>query len=316
MDRYYNSQRSRSPPSQNRSNSSRNHIGNEPKIENKNLTKKIIQDLPEYIPLSSHSQDSKRHSDSDRSRNGRRSPSNRRSSERNLSPLIRQQQQQQRRRISPPRKSPPPRERDRHSREKESRRIIYDDNNSRSSSTCSSRNRNNHQRSRSPVMNLLNNNCYRQRSRTNSLERNNRSIISRLGSKVSGDDSDNPFLPYERSVIEDYQIDGRPSHRREDPADMRIIIHNDQRNAFPATQQVLHHHQQQRNEREEMILAIRALEQQNEENFQHIDGIRMTVENYQREISKLSLIVHSTSKDIERLKSRLVDIPPSNGFNF
>lgn len=339
MDRYYNNnRRSRSPPSQNRSNSSRN-IGNKLNIKN-NIPanfEKNIQDLPEYIPLSSNSQDSKRHSDNDR--NGR-SPPNRRNMERsNRGRESPPPKQQYHRRISPPKRvtPPPPRERDRRSREKESRKIVYD-NDSRSSSTCSSRNRN-HQRSRSPVINQLNNpnnHNQRQRSRTNSLERSNRSVFSRLGSEVSNGSSyatndaapsvQTQYFRYEDNLrsmehAKDYQIDnyyGRPPpYRREEATDVRIIVHNDQRNAFSA-QSIPHHHQQPK-ESEEIIGAIRVLEQENEKNYQHIMGIKMTVENYQREISKLEMIVHQTSKEVDRLKNLVAprDIPlPPNDYNF
>lgn len=60
----------------------------------------------------------------------------------------------------------------------------------------------------------------------------------------------------------------------------------------------------------EIIYSIRQLEQKNRENLQHIKGVRMTVENYQREIYKLEQIVESTTHEIDKLKGRLSLIMP------
>lgn len=55
----------------------------------------------------------------------------------------------------------------------------------------------------------------------------------------------------------------------------------------------------------EIIYSIRHLEQKNRDNMKHIHGVRMTVENYQREIFKLEQIVLATSQEIDKLKSRM-----------
>lgn len=61
----------------------------------------------------------------------------------------------------------------------------------------------------------------------------------------------------------------------------------------------------------EIIYAIKCLEQQNRDNMRHINGIRLTVENYHREIAKLESIVLASSREIENLKS-LLNFPNSH----
>lgn len=153
-------------------------------------------------------------------------------------------------------------------------------------------------------------------SRTNSSERTtNRSVFNRLG--VPSQKSFSP-INYEgrtrNSPIQSYSSEPLPSrlidYRGEiDFEPVRIVVKNDnyQGNAcldgFNNNRHVTANDMQA-----EIIYSIRQLERKNYENLQHIHGVRMTVENYHREIYKLEQIVEQTAQEIERLKARLNSI--------
>jgi phage shock protein A len=86
---------------------------------------------------------------------------------------------------------------------------------------------------------------------------------------------------------------------------VRIVVRNDNYQGRSAEGFNSNRHVTANDVQAEIIYSIRHLEQKNRDNLRHIHGVRMTVENYQREIYKLEQIVESTNQEIQSLKARL-----------
>lgn len=275
----------------------------------------MISDTLDFIPLEDPTLN--RHSkflrDGERSRKDNRdsrstSPFRRNS---NSSPV-----KERLRRISPPSVTPPPASSSKSSRserpqhqqqhqEREMRRITYD-NDSHSSVSSSSRSRH---RSRSPVHNDERRRRSGERGRLDSNDSNHRSVFARLGSNDHGVGARH-YSPPSRAHQSDYNIPPPIDQmiRERENLDMRIIVHND--NYHQRNENDFNHYQYgssslSNDNPNDIIYRIKCLEEQSRDNIRHIDGIKFTVENYQREIAKLERIVLTTNQEIERLKSQL-----------
>lgn len=161
-------------------------------------------------------------------------------------------------------------------------------------------------RSRSPIHNIPSDH-----RRKNSLERSNRSVFSRLG-------SDPQFPRYSASPSLWHNPNSKDFNGSSlEPDQMRIVVvRNDNfqgKSSFSTAAPQQHQDASHNGEAKEseIIYAIKCLEQQNRDNMRHINGIRLTVENYHREIAKLESIVLASSREIENLKS-LLNFPNSH----
>lgn len=144
-------------------------------------------------------------------------------------------------------------------------------------------------------------------SRLNSRERSNRSVFSRLGSYSPNRwHNSNENIQGSRSSLDHNNHENFDNHDQ-----MRIVVRNDNYQGNGSLENVSsfppYPHQPLRpgNDQSEIIYAIKCLEQQTRENMRHINGIKITVDNYHREIAKLETIVVDTSQEVERLKNQL-----------
>lgn len=142
---------------------------------------------------------------------------------------------------------------------------------------------------------------HNKRCRTNSSERerSNRSVFNRLGDNSRSHSpirfhNDFQILPPTQTLSRDSSLDP-----------VRIVVQYSNENGYQGESIRQIRTTNEAGPQAEIIYSIRQLEQQNKDNMRHIQGVRMTVENYQREIYKLEKIVHETNQEIERLKGRM-----------
>ncbi len=164
------------------------------------------------------------------------------------------------------------------------------------------------QKSRSPSS------SFNSTSRTNSMERPNRSMLDRLGDyrnnspiRYASDQESYPH-PYQQfpSPHQNFSMsNNRPYFNNDnDLESMRIVVRSDQRHP----ENYEHRFRSVTSSSDvqaEILYSVRHLEERNRDNLRHIDGIRRTVENYQREISKLENLVMETNSEISALKNRI-----------